>query len=42
MPTERKSLLSKTLKEHIRSILQNDRLENKLLQELSLGMNKIM
>ena len=34
MPTKPKALLSKTSKEHIRSIFQNWRLETKLLQEL--------
>ena len=42
MPTNPKSLLSKISKEHILSIFQNCWLENKLLQELGLGLDIVM
>ena len=37
-----KYTLSKISKEHIKSIFQNYKLENKLLQKLGLGMDIIM
>ena len=42
MSAEQKSLLSYTLEEHIWSIFQNYRSENKLIEVLDLGLDIIM